>query len=667
MGISANALAQTAALDGAVSRPVLIATNLKGDEVLWLGETYESGQRFVTSLVRFRYFTQVLDVEDAASRADLQIFDCATRTRTLAGVRVFRLVEGIGQMAKQVDIAAAQRVPEPVFGPNSDGLVQAVYRVACEAKSVVAKQGDPWQGGSSSATPITTEGPIKPGAAQIASADRSELLKSRPDSNPGATTASDDPVGPILPAPPIELAEPEGPPYQPIEVLTPPPRTGAADQPVFGDYVFTLRTLAQLADLVYLNESDVAKTQAVITALEDALTVFDTRGDQYDAYRKSVTREAFQQGSIELANDLQRLGGKADLLRREGLERVPLPKMTGTMPSFRAELYRHTQSRQHVLVFRGSAEVYDWISNLWLGVDLGEIEAPHYASARQLVGLLAKAGVRPLLVGHSLGGGMAQYAAHTYNLKVVAFNSSPLPQRYLPKTSRFSADNARIFSALELPAKPPQLGQPDQRQGDPVSLGVANVAKWASKYTDALKASHHLVVPICLLTYPDPRRTELEDMKMAGVMATMFTGRPVYTALTRNALNLVGLAGGLMAIDKAAKALVDDPVWRRHKSETQEVGKQARNRVAKVVVAKLMTAQATLQLGKWMLRKNMGKTALEIAAAMAEAAAAAWVNRMLEVHSMERFVRGLEAYGDTSPYKQNADSIGPCAQILSVY
>ncbi|MDI1246393.1 MAG: hypothetical protein PSV24_13445 [Rhodoferax sp.] len=49
------------------------------------------------------------------------------------------------------------------------------------------------------------------------------------------------------------------------------------------------------------------------------------------------------------------------------------------------------------------------------------------------------------------------------------------------------------------------------------------------------------------------------------------------------------------------------------------------------------------------------------------AEAAAWVCRMLEVHNMERFVRGLGAYSDTRTYKAAVHTEESCAEVLSVY
>lgn len=449
--------------------------------------------------------------------------------------------------------------------------------------------------------------------------------------------------------------------------MPPPVSTGAIDKPVFADSVFTLRTLAMLADYVYLTEADIAKERATVDYLGAAMEVFATRNAEGDKYRKGVTEAAFNKAQRETQHDLQRLSEKKWLINEQGLQQLPLPKMKQALPSFRAELFKQAASGQHVLVFRGSAEVYDWISNLWLGVDLGQVESPHYAAARELVGVLVKQGIRPLVIGHSLGGGMAQYVAHSYGLKVVAFNSSPLPERYLPKSARFNSDNARIFSALELPSNPAVTATTDARTGDPVSLKLAQLAKWAGKFGDALKTSHHLVTPSCVLSLPQPYRNEIEDAKMADLVSSMFVNRPLVKMLTSDGLSLAKNGAVDYGLSQMAMSLVDDPIWRPRKPAYKEPAQEARKRVAKVVVSQVEAAKGALQMGKWIFRKNMGKTALEIAHGLAEAGAAAWVRRMLEVHSMERFVRGLGAYGDTSPYKVTINNEGPCGEVLSVY
>ena len=58
------------------------------------------------------------------------------------------------------------------------------------------------------------------------------------------------------------------------------------------------------------------------------------------------------------------------------------------------------------------------------------------------MGVLVKQGIRPPVIGHSLGGGMAQYVAHGDGLKRVAFNASPLPERYLPRNAPFNSNQA---------------------------------------------------------------------------------------------------------------------------------------------------------------------------------------------------------------------------------
>lgn len=669
--VLAGAAARVESAPGAppdISR--VLASNLKGDELLWIGERTEDGQRFITTVVRYRQPTPVLEIADAVLRADLQVFDCPAQTRTLAGVKVYRFVEGTVQVALERDVPPAERRPTAVFGAGADGMVQAAFRAACSVTNAQAQPAhNPWLANGSPLAPAEPAGSSAPPGLSG--------MPGSPGANPGApnpTPSANLAPQEFLPGDPAEpvsagAEQVPDPAREPQGSGTMPPKTGtgALDQPVFADSVFTLRTLAMLADYVYLTESDIAKEQATVDYLRAAADVFASRGAEGDNYRKGVTEAAFKKAQREARHDLQRLSEKKWLVSEQGLQQLSLPKMRQAFPSFRAELFKQPASGQHVLVFRGSAEVYDWISNLWLGIDLGQVESPHYAAARELVGVLVKQGIRPLVIGHSLGGGMAQYVAHSYGLKVVAFNSSPLPERYLPRNGQFNPDHARIYSALEMPINPAAMGQADARTGDPVSLKLAQLAKWAGRFGDVLKTSHHLVAPSCVLSLPQPYRNEIEDGKMADMVSSMFVNRPLLKMLTASGTSLAKDGAVGYGVTRLATSLVDDPIWTSRDPAYKEAGQEARKRVAKVVIAQLEAAKGALQLGKWIFRKDMGKTALEMANGLAEAGAAAWVRRMLEVHSMERFVRGLGAYGDTSPYKAASNTEGPCGEVLSVY
>ncbi|MCB9748710.1 MAG: hypothetical protein H6713_01760 [Myxococcales bacterium] len=91
-----------------------------------------------------------------------------------------------------------------------------------------------------------------------------------------------------------------------------------------------------------------------------------------------------------------------------------------------AALYRDREdAREHVLAFRGSDSGADWITGNLQNL-IGR--APQYTEAAALTGdLLLEvlgAGGRLRVTGHSLGGGLASFAAYAHGLVAATFNAA---------------------------------------------------------------------------------------------------------------------------------------------------------------------------------------------------------------------------------------------------
>ena len=95
---------------------------------------------------------------------------------------------------------------------------------------------------------------------------------------------------------------------------------------------------------------------------------------------------------------------------------------------FHARIYQH---REHgfALVLRGTDEARDWVSNLRQGVGLGDLQY------RQAVSLAISArsafGDELVIVGHSLGGGLASIASLRTGVPAVTFNAAGVHDRTL--------------------------------------------------------------------------------------------------------------------------------------------------------------------------------------------------------------------------------------------
>ena len=131
----------------------------------------------------------------------------------------------------------------------------------------------------------------------------------------------------------------------------------------------------------------------------------------------------------DLANSAYNEDGHAN---NTNWTRVPSPIVDGMNKDgawwdlsggFHAELYENKITGQHVLAFRGTEKKSwrDWaddILNAAFGLSSQYVEAADLAAA-------LKINYKDLiLTGHSLGGGLAQYAAASQNLRAVTFNAA---------------------------------------------------------------------------------------------------------------------------------------------------------------------------------------------------------------------------------------------------
>jgi hypothetical protein len=244
-----------------------------------------------------------------------------------------------------------------------------------------------------------------------------------------------------------------------------------------------------------------------------------------------------------------------------------------------------------------------------------------------------------------------------------------VPQRYLSGKT-YEPSEARLVTALELPRQQvdPAYGQ-DARIGDPLSLQVDHLRKMSPALSGWIKASHQLVKPICLLTLPDPYFLPDEDAELADSVAMNFVQGPMQTLvhLTRGGVTkkVVLAAAAYAGIDW----LVQDPAWNQVAGQDQQAGAEAQKRVVKVGVrqARNLAAmgKALGTLANVARGTHMGRTAVDVSAGIMDMVTTTYIRRMLQVHGMARFVRGLGATGDLSPYDLRPDGSTPCAQVES--
>lgn len=582
------------------------------------------------------------EVDGALSEVAWQRIDCRARTSQTDRLAWFTNAEATGEPLQELELPTQLR--EPVFvRPGENSAFGSILDTVCGTKLADASRRLP-----PVAAPPVQAGqvpPMPPGAPRLPAPSSPVVADAPAYPSPGGPGAGPAPRpgsqdGPV---PPRQQTPPSGP--NPTDGMRPPGVGPIADVRPFPDSVFTLGTMGQLAEFVYYDP--------------DRLKVLATAGERMselegELVNGSIFREVVR-GAIA-RNDKERLGygaalaNKQAMLDRASLVVERLPQLQPRpISSFRAELYRHAPSGQLILVFRGSQEPLDWFSNIWLGLDLGSIEAPHYDAARRLAEQVIKTGKRPIVVGHSLGGGMAQYVGHRFGLPVVAFNSSPLPARYIPSNGQPSPDKVRLFSAIEY------QGSPDRfvTRADPVSLSMPRFAESTAETLGyvpgeaGLKAHQHIVMPVCVISRPEPFRTEEEQAQ---------TNKIVNSAMNPSVLGYVAFGKPMMgAMEKGMEMWISKSVgnqlrtrgWQPDSNQPFDinVSKRMKEVVTDVAIDAFHNTQGAARMGKavydstfgdiWKAAGAFGKAALKVAAKTE-------FHAMLLPHSMARFNRGMQ-------------------------
>ncbi|MGV7209819.1 YqiA/YcfP family alpha/beta fold hydrolase [Oxalobacteraceae bacterium A2-2] len=606
---------------------------MEDGSTLYLASSDGSGER---RLVRTRRVyaapRQVGGASGVLAEVDWQRIDCVARTYETERIEWYANAEGSGAPLQEYDVPLNLRQVTAVR-PDDRSAVGVIVNTVClgGATAVAAQPATP-------ARPPAVAAPAAPSPVPVP--------------RPAAPAAGSPEAPPALAQqrnPPLPSAAPgEMPAAGPGPMAAPQPLPGvgpiAAMRP-FADSVFTLGTMGRLAQYIYFDQQQ----EALLAAVSDKIA--RARPAQPPGLMQSLSGIAAERNGKALRRYQAAMDAKAEMLAREGLVSEPLPKL-GAAPiaAFRAELYRHAASGQLILVFRGSQEALDWVTNLWLGVDLLKLEAPHYQAARELAGLIVKSGRKPIVVGHSLGGGMAQYVGQLYGLKVVAFNSSPLPARYIPARQAAAPDHIRLFSAIEYSDQPNNT----VTRADPVSLRLPRFAEdLAAQLGHAaddglVKAHQHLVQPVCVASRPQPFRNEEEDEQAALALNTMLYPGVYGLLLKGQNLKAAQEQGMQLWIRQQVGRQLDTPAWQpdTRSAFDQRVAEQARKLVATAAIDAYHEARALGKLGGVMYDTAAGSTWKAVSTmgfAMGKALAKIQLGLQFMPHSMERFNRGMQA------------------------
>lgn len=620
------------------SQPVMLGELDDGSVLLFVSSDGSGAQKMVRTRRVFATPQVVGEVRGVLSELTLQRIDCNARIQETVRMEWYGDTGATGEPLRALDVPASLR-QQFVVGPQDRNIVAIVWTTACAP--MLATRTPPRQ----PAAPATPASPLAaPAPASGEGRTRNDGWADDPGTRVAVPQARDrdrdrnppawpDPRGPGSgEAPPEQAREPGGP--------------IAASRP-FASSVFTLGTMGRLAEFIYFDENQDRFLNAVAAKVAAGRAQLPNGGGMLQALaQRANTRIDKKHRHYQEA-----MADKAAFLARESLVSVRLPAMAAPpISAFRAELYEHTPSGELILVFRGSQEPLDWVSNLWLGVDLLSLEAPHYLAARELTERLVRLGKKPIVVGHSLGGGMAQYVGQMYGLKVVAFNSSPLPARYIPAKATTVPQNIKLFSAVEFN----HMAQQDKGRADPVSLRIPNFteALAAQRGADAdaglAKAHQHLVAPVCVLSRPNPFRLEDEDAAAAEVVNGAFYPSAIGYMLTGKVAHAAAEVAIEQAIGQKTRSYLSAPVWQPDSNSAfdKRVSGYARKLVANAGIEEYLAARAIGKMGSVLY--NAGFGSMWQAAKVTGTAVAATVGKLefglaLMPHSMARFNRGMQA------------------------
>lgn len=445
----------------------------------------------------------------------------------------------------------------------------------------------------------------------------------------------------------------------------------------FNDSVFSLGTMGLLAEYVYFDEKELAFREALLRKIQTGRDRIYSDGRNHPLVDQALTNIF-----ADTTHYRDKFNAKNVFLESAALKLLPLPKLSLKAPdSFRAELYEHIPSHEKILVFRGTQSAMDWFSNLWSGIDMLEIEAPHYQSAYELIRALKKRGDTPLVVGHSLGGGMAQYVGNKFGLKVVGFNSAPLPQRYFSDGAVPNTKYVRLFSAVEISGRRNPAGLLEG-YADPVSIELPNnasgrIKEFFNNY-EPIKAHQQLVKPICVKSVPFPYVTD-EERKSYSNLFNAFLSKGVVGAAFGKIIPDPKIIGADMAVVYAireqVKAGLSDPVWQpdSNSKEDKRVADAVKKEVANVAVEQYKAIGGTAAVAKGGYKFAMGNSwgdmlagAGSLGLTLGKMAAVDFVmTHILYPHSMERLNRGMQSVADADVFV--AEPVrAQCSEVQSI-
>ena len=627
----------------------------------------ESAVKIVRTRLVFSELIDESGVNNVRSKVDTQTIDCVRRTQETTRIELFSNTTAMGEPLRtfELPLSVRQRVSVNL---NDGNTVAAIFTAVCgQSQARIAPLAQTGRPGDIDGLPTV------PG------------LSKSPNFAPLAKTGQSGDIGglptvPVVPTPPITESQ-----IFPLDSLA-----NQEPFPAVGSTGFKLGTMGRLAEYIYFDQDRAELLAKALGRMELARHHFATLNETRSpavielAYVKvKKAEESYNRMLVGKDRFLESAKLRLICVVKEEtpscLPGIRLPKLAFrvALAGFRAELYEHTESHNSIIVFRGTQGWQDWVSNAWLGVDFLKIEAPHYEAARIVTEQFIKSGLvpkstLPVVVGHSLGGGMAQYVGYRQKLNVVAFNSSPLPNRYIPKKLDLSSQQIRVFSAVEFSDEAANtIGIPD-----PVSLFSPNASEVINEFVkyglyanvdqsfEPIKAHVHLVPPICVKSVPNPFLTPDEDEDIATVINQMYSRSFLdwyHVAFSKDVKKLEKYVIQETVMLALIEPYLNDPFW--DAGNGSKINKDVADYTRKAVVSAAFeirnTTEAAINMGSILYdmafgnsTKALKNTVKPILSAAKELA----FKRVVMAHSMGRFNRGMMANLDSNVFDSQVSS-----------
>lgn len=423
-----------------------------------------------------------------------------------------------------------------------------------------------------------------------------------------------------------------------------------SDNKVSADDTLTLGQMARLVNYSYVTESDIEISTETIHKLEFVSKQYEQRS--YQPQNTKTLSQRIAMGARDAENKrLNRLNreinAKRIFLSELGLRPVALSETqrkifsetTKIREHFGVEIYQLESTEKFFITIRAGRDTVDLVKLLWKdSIPETAIENQLYQPAFLLAEdfIHTNPGAQVTVLGHGVGGSMAQSIAVRSGVRAVVFNSYPVPTWIADKATGDLKKNIIEYSAVY-----PFVSKKISYIPDPISIKYNDPVDIALDNFRYLR--RHINRPRCVFIEPDPWLNEEETEYLSltqGAVGVVFSPALLDP---KQAAELALFWGGAHAL---AKKISEDSIWSspagnapvksvKLNGEHQLHDDATRKALAAAGFVGSMHVAWDIKNGRFV---KAGKT---VAIKAGIKSGLALYKRTIMAHSMDRFVRGL--------------------------